>query len=310
MPLSGWLLYVNQHKLCHITFWPASVALAKIQHWWYVIILIATKWLIVVCSLIPTKWLIVVCSFHLSFVADVGCLSTWECNEMMQSYFSLPSVVDCCLFYFVAYAGRCAFRNVISHLEISFLTLKYHFWLKSHFEISFITFRPEYTLNNSIKSYFEISFLTLKSHFSLWNLIYHVEMSFITLNSHFWLKSHFKISFITLNLRARIFLLYVVVYCCMLLFLAAWLMRCSEWILIIRWCNACCYDGCWMLKQWMMHVDDACRWWRCHVKVFWRKLCQLSWLGCCNEWWKTIMMVRWFYGDISYPPSILQATEQ
>ena len=53
--------------------------------------------------LIATKWLIVVCSFHLSFVADVGCLSTWECNEMMQSYFSLPSVVDCCLFYFVAY---------------------------------------------------------------------------------------------------------------------------------------------------------------------------------------------------------------
>jgi hypothetical protein len=57
--------------------------------------------------------------------------------------------------------------------------------------------------------------------------------------------------------------------------------------------QACCYDGCWMLKQWMMHVDDACQWWRCHVKypVFWRKLCQLSWLGCCNEWWKTTMLV-------------------
>ena len=59
----GWLLYVNQHKYCQITFWPASVALAlaKMHHWWYVIILIATQWLIV--------------AFTGQFVTDVDCLS-------------------------------------------------------------------------------------------------------------------------------------------------------------------------------------------------------------------------------------------
>ena len=51
--------------------------------------------------------------------------------------FSLPSVVDCCLFYFVAYVED-------ERLEMSFLTLKSHFWLKSHFEISFNNTRYSY----------------------------------------------------------------------------------------------------------------------------------------------------------------------
>ena len=55
-------VYVNQHKLWQITFWPAwpwyvnqHSSMAKIHHWWYVIILS-----------IATQWLIVVCCFHLS----------------------------------------------------------------------------------------------------------------------------------------------------------------------------------------------------------------------------------------------------
>jgi hypothetical protein len=175
VPLSGWLLYVNQHKLCQITFWPASVALAKIQHWWYVIILIATKWLIVVCcfhlSICCWCWLSV---YSLSMRC---CCSwqdpTWECDEMMQSYFHFPQwlIVVCSIF------------------------------------------------------------------------------------------------------------LYAVVCCCILLYIVAcyclllhdWC--CSEWILIMHVDDAMHVvdDGCWMLKQWMMHVDNAC------------------WCGCWC-WWCMSMM--------------------
>ena len=55
-------------------------------------------------------------------------------------------------------------------------------------------------------------------------------------------------------------LLHIVVYCCMLLFVAAWLMRCSKWILIIRWCkhvvmmDVGCWNSGWCML--MMHVND------------------------------------------------------
>jgi len=97
-------------------------------------------------------------------------------------------------------------------------------------------------------------------------------------------------------------LLHIVLYCCMLLFVVAWLMRCSKWILIIQWCNN--NDGCWMLKQWMMHVDDAC-WWCMSMMTM---PCVIP---CILTQIVSIIMVRllqwmmkndnvgeqWFYGD-------------
>jgi hypothetical protein len=103
-----WLLYVNQHKLCQITFWPACVvALAKIHHWWYVIILIATQWLIVVCcfhlSICCWCWLSVYLLPSAAVVHDkIPTESVMKWWSVQVIVFSLPSVVDCCLFYFVA----------------------------------------------------------------------------------------------------------------------------------------------------------------------------------------------------------------
>ena len=70
--------------------------------------------------------------------------------------------------------------------------------------------------------------------------------------------------------------------------------------------QACCYDGCWMLKQWMMHVDDAC-WWCMSMMTM---PCEIP---CILTQIVSIIMVRllqwmmkndnvgeqWFYGDIS-----------
>ena len=106
VPLSGWLLYVNQHKLCQITFWPASV-----EHWpRYNIDDMWSYWSPL------SGWLLFVV-FICQFVADVGCLSirclcaavvhdkiplesVMKWCSMQVIIFSFPSVVDCCLFYF------------------------------------------------------------------------------------------------------------------------------------------------------------------------------------------------------------------
>ena len=214
MPLSGWLLYVNQHKLCQITFWPAIVALAKIQHWWYVIILIATKWLIVVCcfhlSICCWCWLSV---YSLSMRC---CCSwqdpTWECNEMMQ------------------YASH--------HIFISLSG-----WLL------FVLF------------------------FCM--LLYVVAYCCI--------------------------LLHVIVCCCMIDVVQNGFWQCMSMMqCMLLMMDVGCWNSGWCML--IMHVDvdvdvdDACRWWRRHVKypMYFDANCvnyQLSRLGCCNEWWKTTMLV-------------------
>ena len=223
MPLSGWLLYVNQHKLCQITFWPAIVALAKIQHWWYVIILIATKWLIVVCCFhLFCYW----CWLSVYSLSMRCCCSwqdpTWECNEMMQ------------------YASH--------HIFISLSG-----WLL------FVLF------------------------FCM--LLYVVAYCCI--------------------------LLHVIVCCCMIDVVQNGFWQCMSMMqCMLLMMDVGCWNSGWCML--IMHVDvdvdvdDACRWWRRHVKypMYFDANCvnyQLSRLGCCNEWWKTTMLVvalwykRWTY---------------